>query len=296
MDPGVETPYPRNQMTEEIKRDRVRGTLTLAGLAQFLGASSIVALITWSLTNFINQKNNQQQQLNTFITTISSLMIDKKLDSQADQTAPPPVSRAARGFALNTLESLEGPWPLRDDPKKQQLLKFLYDSRMIGYCKVPSLGEDNLAIDPFMKCVDPRVDLKDARLRSLSFQPVGEKLPGINLSKTFLKNSNFTGIDLRKSHFQQSELNRSRFAKTLLGDSDFTQAKLMGADFEGASITRTVFDRAQLCGASFKDVEGFEEASFNGAIIDSTTILTAQQRKQLLSRGALQFPCVLRAR
>ena len=34
--------------------------LTLAGTLQFLGASSIVAILTWSLTNFINHKNNQQ--------------------------------------------------------------------------------------------------------------------------------------------------------------------------------------------------------------------------------------------
>lgn len=153
-------------MPEAPRRDPDRGRFSLVGVVQFLDASSIIALITWSLTNFINQKNNQQQQLNTFINTVSSLMIDKGLDEQADQVAPKPVSRAARGFVLNTLGSFDGPWLLRDDSKKQQLLKFLYDSRMIGYCKVPSIGDRNLTADPRTKCVDPRVDLKDVSLRS----------------------------------------------------------------------------------------------------------------------------------
>jgi hypothetical protein len=282
-------------MPEDSMRERGRSGPTLSGLVQFLGASSIVALITWSLTNFINQKNNQQQQLNTFITTVSSLMIDKGLDQQPDQTSPPPVSRAARGFVLNTLGSLDGPWPLRDDPKKQQLLKFLYDSRMIGYCKVPTIGVTDLSTSDVVDCVSPRVDLRDARLPALRFQSIGTFLPGIDLSRTNLQRSDLTGIDLRRASFKRSELNGARFNGSLLGDSDFTQAVLIGADFEKASLIGTNFSGAQLCGASFKDAFGLEKAIFAGAIIDASTTLTDAQRKLLRARGAVSFPCVPRS-
>lgn len=282
-------------MPEDFKREHGRPGPTLSGLAQFLGASSIVALITWSLTNFINQKNNQQQQLNTFINTVSSLMIDKGLDQQADQTAPPPVSRAARGFVLNTLASLDGPWPLRDDPKKEQLLKFLYDSRMIGYCKVPAIGVSDLTTGEDVDCVTPRVDLKDARLPALRLRSIGEFLQGIDLSRTNLQRSDFSGIDLRHARFKQSELSGARFSRSLLDQSDFTQAFLIGTDFEGASLTGTDFSRAQLCGASFQEAEGLEKATFTGAIIDAKTMLTDEQRKLLRARGALQLPCVARS-
>ncbi|MFM7549469.1 MAG: pentapeptide repeat-containing protein [Cyanobacteriota bacterium] len=128
----------------------------------------------------------------------------------------------------------------------------------------------------------------------LDFRPIGDALPSINLSKTYLQRSDFSGIDLRKSNFKQAKLKGSIFHNALLSSSDFIQAELIGANFEGASLSDTDFSRAQLCGTSFKDVEGLEKSLFTGAIIDSSTGLSQKQRELLLARGALANPCVSR--
>jgi len=52
----------------------------------------------WSLTNFINHKNNQQAQLNSFISIVSDLMISKGLNTPGSKALVPPVSRATHDF------------------------------------------------------------------------------------------------------------------------------------------------------------------------------------------------------
>jgi hypothetical protein len=69
--------------------------LSFASVIQFLGASSIIAIATWSLNNIISAKGNQQQQLNTFINTISDFMIQNNLDGQSSgKPEVPAVTRA----------------------------------------------------------------------------------------------------------------------------------------------------------------------------------------------------------
>ena len=83
-------------------------------------------MATWGLNNIISAKSNQQQQLNTFINTISDFMIQNNLDGQSSGTPQvPAVTRAARGYALNTLNTLDGVIFIEDKPKKVALLKFL---------------------------------------------------------------------------------------------------------------------------------------------------------------------------
>ncbi len=266
--------------------------LTLAGTLQFLGASSIVAILTWSLTNFINHKNNQQAQLNSFISIISDLMISKGLDTPGSKALVPPVSRAAHGFALNTLENLNGAWPIGDPDKKQELLKFLYDSRMIGYCTAPSVGAYNLYQHQAKEqCIAPRVDLKDAKLMGLDFDSVGSVLMGMDLSQAKLQKSNLSALDLRFTNFATADLSAANLTQALLNFSNLRQASLIGADLAGASISSADLSGSQLCGANLMLIKGLESAKLTGATFDMSTKVSLAQLAILAQRGAHIQPC-----
>ena len=281
MDPGV-----KDSSAAPAQR------LTLAAMLQFLGASSIVAILTWSLTNFINHKNNQQSQLNSFIGIISDLMINKGLDSPGSQPLMPPVSRAAHGFVLNTLETLDGAWPIGDLDKKQELLKFLYDSRMIGFCDLPTVGAHDLQRKASLaKCVAPRVDLRDAKLMGLDFAPIGTKLMGIDLSQAKLQKSNPNTVDLRFANFAKADLTAVNLGRAMLNSSDLSQASLIGANLAGATISRADLSGSQLCGANLQEVTGLETVDLQGATFDKSTKVTLAQLALLVQRGARIQPC-----
>ncbi len=183
-----------------------------------------MALLTWALTNCFGAKNNQQQQLNAFIKTISEFMINHQLDVQSSPETLPPVSRAARSFALNTLNTLDGVWPTGDPRKKEALVNLLYDSQLIGYCKKPSsvIGHRSAvsALRPLpeatapVRCTPSPIPLREARLRQLSLPALGLVLRGINLADTHLGRRQFRNLDL--SH------------------ADFISSNLLGADRRGA--------------------------------------------------------------
>lgn len=259
------------------------------GLFQFLGASSLVALLTWGLTNYIGAKNNQQQQLNTFINTISEFMINKQLDVQSSPEALSPVSRAARGFALNTLNALDGVWPIGDPRKKEALLKFLYDSQLIGYCKNLVIGQRQLpAATASLRCTPSRINLRDARLRQLSMPAVGLVLRGINLAYTDLGRSHFRKLDLSHADFTSSNLLGADLRGSLLVGASLRNAFVMDADLRDSDLSGADLRGAQLCGADLRGAIGLGQARLEGASTDRATRLP-QGGAELLRRGGAQL-------
>ncbi|MEB3256044.1 MAG: pentapeptide repeat-containing protein [Synechococcaceae cyanobacterium] len=263
-----------------------RGFSPLA-LVQFLGASSLVAWLTWGLTNYIGAKNNQQQQLNAFINTISEFMINNQLDVQSSPDTLPPVSRAARGFALNTLTALDGVWPVADPRKKEALLKFLYDSQLIGYCRNPVIGQRRLptATAP-VRCTPTRINLRDARLRQLTMPAVGLVLRGINLSYTDLGRSTFRQLDLSHADFTSSNLLGADLRGSLLMGAALRNAFVINADLRGSDLSGADLRGAQLCGADLREVIGLEQVQLGGASFDGTTRLPEGGAELLLRGGA----------
>ncbi|MEB3361929.1 MAG: pentapeptide repeat-containing protein [Synechococcaceae cyanobacterium] len=267
------------------KSDGKKG-FSVAGLIQFLGASSIVAIATWSLNNIISAKSNQQQQLNTFINTISDFMIQNNLDGQTSgKPLVPAVSRAARGYALNTLNTFDGVIFIEDKPKKLALLKFLYDSELIGFCKDSATGKQESIVTP--KCFDTRIKLRDARLTGLKFSQIGSILNGIDLSGANLSGSNLANIDLTRSRFKGTLLRFADFSNSILQHANFYSAFLIDANLVNADLTDSILDRSQLCGADLTGVTGFQSAKLNQVAFDAQTKLPKGGKELLLANGGI---------
>jgi uncharacterized protein YjbI with pentapeptide repeats len=268
------------------KSDAKQRGFSVAGIIQFLGASSIVAIATWSLNNIISAKSNQQQQLNTFINTISDFMIQNNLDGQTTgKPLVPAVSRAARGYALNTLNTFDGVIFIEDKPKKLALLKFLYDSELIGFCKDAATGKQESIVSP--KCFETRIKLKDAKLNGLSFAQIGSILTGIDLSGANLSNSNFSNIDLTRARFKSSLLRSADFSNSILQNANFSAAFLIDANLANADLTGSILDRSQLCGADLTGVSGFHSARLHEVTFDASTKLPKGGKERLLANNGL---------
>jgi len=261
--------------------------LSLWSIVQFLGASSIIGIITWSLSSYISAKSNQQEQLNTFIKTISDFMILNNLDGQsAGKPQLPAVPKAARGYALNTLRAFDGIPLTNDNPKKLSLIKFLYDSELIGYCKVSIFGIKGMGQnDSQKKCQPSRIRLKDASLKGLDFSGFGPIARGINLSGADLSGATLVDADLSYADFSRSTLRSTRFQNSILNGVNFSYADLVDADLRNTDLSKTILDGSQLCGANLDGAIGLNTARFKEVTIDKKTKLSEAQRQAIYSRS-----------
>lgn len=262
---------------------------SLPSIIQFIGASSIIGIITWSLTNYINTKGNQQQQLNTFINTISDFMIQNNLDGQsAGKPQLPAVSRAARGYALNTLSTLDGLAFIEDKPKKLSLIKFLYDSELIGYCKASVLGSKSLSqAESQDKCQKSRIKLRDANLRGLDLSGVGLIIRGINLSGTDLSRANLSRIDFSYSDFSRAKLRSTKFQNSILHKASLSNAFLVDADLSNTDLSEINLDGAQLCGANLEEASGAATAKLHNITFDKNTRLPQQWKELIMANNGI---------
>lgn len=259
---------------------------SVVSILQFLGASSIVAITTWSLSGIIAFKNNQQQQLNTFIDVISEFMVQHNLDGpNSGKPFVPAVSKAAHGYALNTLSVLDGGTLFEDKPKKLALLQFLYDSELIGFCTDSTLGESRLKLAT--QCKDAKIQLKDAKLRRLDFPAIGLIKNGLDLSNTDLTASDFTAVSLKNSRFQRARLNNVDFTNSLLDYADLSSAYLIGAHLNNAQLYYSVLDNSQLCGADLRGAKGLGTASLKQVTFDEETKLPPGGKELLLANHGI---------
>jgi hypothetical protein len=276
----------QNEKESPTEMAGIRKGFSLLGIIQFLGASSIVAIATWSLNSIISAKSNQQEQLNTFINTISDFMIQNNLDGQTSgKPLVPAVSRAARGYALNTLNILDGVFLIEDKPKKLALLKFLYDSELIGYCRDSVVGQRGSIAST--KCYNTRIRLKDARLRGLNFSTLGVIAIGIDLSGANLTDSDFSNNDLSHSKFKRSLLKNTNFSNSILQFANLSNAFLVNANLSSADLTNAILSGAQLCGADLTGVTGFQQAKLNQVAFNAHTKLPMGGKAQLIANNGI---------
>lgn len=276
------------QQDQQPQKPESNKGFSLLNIVQFLGASSIVGIATWSLSSLISAKGNQQQQLNTFINTISDFMIQNNLDGQTSgKPELPAVSRAARGYALNTLSTLDGILFIEDKPKKLSLLKFLYDSELIGYCRNSVLGSNSLA-QTSEQCQVSRIKLKDARLNGLNFSELGSIIRGINLSGTYLSYANLRDMDLSFSNFSRANLRSAQLGNSMLHNSNLSNAFLVNADLTKTDLSQSNLDGAQLCGADLTGAGGLNTAKHQRVTFDNATKLPAKGKDLLLANQGIE--------
>lgn len=196
---------------------------TLWDWLQLLGVLAIPLVVAGATLLFGIQQaqlaNDQQQQalLETYLDHMSTWLIDKHLRESQPQDE---VRNVAHAETLSILRKL-------DPDRKVILLKFLYDSGLIGVFQAGGEVEKSVTV----------IFLTGADFR------------GVQLRKAFLFEADLSGADLSDADLRDADL----FGVDLSG-ADLSRADLSGADLSGASLLHAQVTSEQLAQAkSLKD-------------------------------------------
>ena len=95
--------------------------------------------------------------------------------------------------------------------------------------------------------------------------------------RAYLKNSDFSGVDLNKANLKGAALDYSNFSGSNLSKVNFSYALLRGVQFSDADIYEANFQEADLYFASFENVtiggSDFSETNLSGVFFDGATVV-----------------------
>lgn len=262
-------------------RRAAKGTIIYVG--KLFGLGSVIGLLAWAYADYNRIQSYRETRLKEYLNLMKELMLDKNIYKVSETQAQ--VLWVARALTLNTLKTFDGlrvpglGWQLFSDPsKKIDVLKFLYESHLIGYCvgtKDPASLE--LAIRP----KPALISLKDASLSGLDFRRVADNLCGLDLSEATLTGASFANLDLRRASFERSKSVGVNFQGALLSNARMSRGDFQQTIFSGAELSGADFSGAQLCGATLMgiSVDNMPETMLNGSsqfFYDRTTRFDAQ--------------------
>jgi uncharacterized protein YjbI with pentapeptide repeats len=271
-------PQMNEKQSVATEKPNVDWTKLLGEIVVPLAVGVITALVTWQTFNLnFNytqkadrdrdqiQKNadetRQYEIMSKYLDRMTNLMIRENL---ASPNSREDVRSVARAITLNAVRQLEG------EPKGQ-LLKFLYEAKLVGGECIFSSEENR-----FKKCKDTVVDIKGIKLDKAVVDP-SLNLLGIDLEKAYLPNAKLPEIFLANAEMTGADLTDADLTKASLNDTKLSAAKLIKATLSGATLAR-----ANLSGANLT------EANLAGANLQEANLSAANLQKANLSAANLQ--------
>lgn len=269
------------ESSEEFSRSREE---KWSDWLQTIGTLATSAILIW-LTVQQMYSNNQDQQnrvMADYVKQMTDLRIDHGLSHsflKQEQTDPGKkeqqiqVKSAVRENTLNAARQLDG-------QRKGQLLKYLYDTELIGNCpptaKNPQTSQIDTAqcgggiinlsgiefkeavssfgTDPLQRLSLEGIDLTGARLLKADLRKVG--LIGADLSHADLRFARLDGADLEGAKMIRVKLHGAK-----LNDAKMKEARLLGANLKSANLSN-----ADLAGADLRS------ANLSGAKLDKVNL------------------------
>lgn len=232
---------------------------------------SVIGLAQWQVDlkrgereQEIAADNQRYSVLSDYFDDMTELQLDKglieNLSSQPIMTLSEgkQARQIARAKTLTSLRQLNG-----DGERKGQLLKFLYEAKLIG-----NQCQNNPETLEVLNCLEPILDLDGARLEEVKLEPP-IPLKGIDLDKALLAGANLQGIDLTKAEMQGAILKGANLTGALLAESKMAKTDLEGAILTGAFLWSADLANAKLINANLQEADlrdtDLTEASLQGA-------------------------------
>ncbi|HEY5140502.1 MAG TPA: pentapeptide repeat-containing protein [Methylococcales bacterium] len=247
---------------------------------QLLGIPVTIAV----LGNSFQTDQNLSKVRDEFLKDMSVNIYEKKIpipDGGSRNTISDEITIATRTRILSTLQELGA-----DGNRKGQILGYLYDTQILGGCRIGYDDRNDIIVD---NCKKGYVPMQGADLSNLQIS--GSHLFNINLSGSNLVSADFRNAGLRGANFREANLTdadfrdaylgeRTQFAciknykfwlervinwgsfnckvilslpGNLVGKSDFSKAIMYRANLEHAILDKTIFVEATLESANFKN-------------------------------------------
>ena len=219
----------------------------------------------------------REETLRTYLTQMSSLMLDRQLLQSKEHAT---VRAVARTVTL-TLRRLDG-------ERKAVVIRFLAEADLLSF-RDPRVVLDNAdLVDAHLaRSVLIRANLTGANLRDadLTANLMGANLSGANLSgadlhgsvvsRAVLRGANFVGADLTGAagdgadfggaDLSDATVSQTNLSRADLSGADLSRADLSNADLSNANLTSAILSGAILSGAilSGADLTGTDVAEGN---------------------------------
>ena len=269
---------------------------------QLIGTIAIPASIIIGVWQFTSQQQNdrmrsideqQQTTLQNYLGNMSDLLLKENLLSSKQVDV---VRQVAEAQTLTALQNL-------NPARKGILVKFLYESHLIGYYDF----KNNSLQRPIIVLISADLSGTDLSGTDLSGADLSDAhLSGAHLSEAYLNGANlrsaiFSGADLIGAFLSCIDLGGGQQVCTNLSGADLSgadlsDAHLSGADLSFAYLINANFSRAHLENADLSDADlsdaNLSGARLNGADLSfadlSFAILTQQQLDQVsICKGAI---------
>lgn len=225
----------------------------------------------------IAQDNQRHQILSGYFDQMTNLLLENKSgDSNVSNEVKLII---ARSRTLNTLPQLDG-------NRKAQLLKFLYEARLLGgHCQI-DLREFIVS-----QCQESILKLQDAIFDETKFERPFP-LQGIDLSSASLAEAELVGIDLTQAKMQNVNLERANLTQATLIDAQMEKsilnsAQLIDARLNRANLSTSLLRNINLSGANLEDAV-LEGANLQGANLDKANLKNADLRNADFTNASLQ--------
>ena len=247
--------------------------------------------------------------MTSYLDSMTNLILEKNLGKPSEKEGARTVARA---ITLNTARRLNG-------ESRGQLLKFLYEAKLVGECKAPGYATKN--IDRKKYCKDKIVDMQAARLDGaiLGDTPMpplkgvvldkanlnGANLPNIilpyaSLAPVRLAGANLTGADLTgvtaskpvvlsKAYLQNAYLTKATLQSAQMDAAHLqcatlNEIDLKGAKLRGANLSNSNLERATLGLINGKKIDD-NKTDLTGAILRGA-ILTGVNFSNVILKDA----------
>ena len=160
----------------------------------------------------------------------------------------------------STCADSDGAEQARPQPYKSEVVRFLYESKLIGTTET-----------------DPVVSLMGAELRYLFM--TGANLQGADLQRTNLVEAELFRVQLQEANLQEAYLGSAYLGEAGLRGTQLQHAQLYNVDLQGADLT----------GANLEGAELFE-ANLAGVDVSKAIGLTQEQLEVALGDYKSQVP------
>lgn len=227
----------------------------------------------------------QETALQSYLGSMTNLILDKGLQKSGEGSAPRAVARAQ---TLTVLRGLNG-------IRKGLVMRFLYESGLIGKTNaVISLDLADLDGVELTEAVLGKADLNGANLRRATMFMAGLQdtdLHGAELSHAVLAEADLRGADLRGATLTSASLDNADLTNVNLSEAVMDAATFRDAILSGANLSWAKLGRGDMRGSDLScarltnaDLTGVDlrEADLSAADLNSATLSDAKVSDQQL--------------
>ena len=226
------------------------------------------------LTTVISERNERNKSMTEYIEQMQKLMLVDNSGHPGElapiyQPKDNPEKWLARALTLNVLRRLEGyNVPILNQKVfpaiiiKAQVIKFLYESKLIGYC-LPTDKNDKIVCT----ATETSIKLADAVFDGSAINSSIKELNGIDLSGAQLAKANLEDLRLTNVNLRNVDLKGAYLKNSLIDNANLTYAKLDNADLTAINLTSTNLNNADLT------IANLSKANFQKAKLCETTLV-----------------------